>query len=217
MGNTMEMSPTPYTSNDPARHVTFDIETLRLSHEVRGGWQNIRDFGLAVCVTLDGEGVQHVWEEPKASELIHYLSTFQCLVGFNSQRFDLTVLSAYADVTALRAKSLDLLESLYALTGRRAGMSLQNIASTMFGDCKLLSDSTQATKLWRTENPCGRQRVIDYCAQDVSLTNRIFEFGLNNGYVRVPVLNLKKPNELTTARVPVPWKNSLYVATDPDS
>lgn len=203
------------TSSGPAQHVVFDVETLRLSHEVRGGWRNIQEFGLAICVTLDANGVQHVWEEPEASELINYLSTFRCVVGFNSQRFDLTVLSAYADVTALRTTSLDLLKSLHALTGRRKGMSLQHIAYTMFGDCKSLSDSTQATNLWRSGKPCERQRVINYCAQDVALTNRIFEFGINNGYVMVPVPNLKKSEEVTAARVAVSWRDNLEVAQDP--
>jgi hypothetical protein len=35
------------------REVYLDIETLRLSHEVEGGWANIRQFGVAVAVTWD--------------------------------------------------------------------------------------------------------------------------------------------------------------------
>ena len=35
------------------REIYLDIETLRLSHEVEGGWANIRQFGVAVAVTWD--------------------------------------------------------------------------------------------------------------------------------------------------------------------
>ena len=81
------------------RYVVFDLETLYLSHEVRGGWRNIRDFGLAVGVTIDEHGRQHVWQEPDAQDLIDYLAEHPRVVGFNSRRFDLTVLSAYGDVS----------------------------------------------------------------------------------------------------------------------
>jgi hypothetical protein len=33
------------------REIYLDVETQRLSHEVPGGWANIRAFGLAVAVT----------------------------------------------------------------------------------------------------------------------------------------------------------------------
>ncbi len=37
------------------REIYFDVETLRLSHEVEGGWSNIARFGLAVAVTWDAQ------------------------------------------------------------------------------------------------------------------------------------------------------------------
>ena len=51
--------------------IYFDLETLRLSAEVDGGWRNIKDFGLAVAVTWDQEHQFRHWYEgePKASLL----------------------------------------------------------------------------------------------------------------------------------------------------
>ena len=196
-------------SRDPSpeagRYVVFDLETLNLSHEVRGGWRNIQAFGLAVGVTIDELGEQRVWREPDAQDLIDYLAAYPRVVGFNSRRFDLTVLSAYGDVTVLRERSFDVLLELQSVTGRRKGMRLQDIAGAMFGEAKSLSDGTEAVYLWRTGQPDDRQRVIDYCARDVELTKRILEFGIDNGYVLVPVPNLRRGRASVPAQVPVDW------------
>ena len=187
------------------RYVVFDLETLYLSHEVRGGWRNIRDFGLAVGVTIDEHGQQHVWQEPDAQDLIDYLAEHPRVVGFNSRRFDLTVLSAL----------WRRLGSAGAVVRRAAGTAIghrppQGHAAA--GHCgghvreaKSLSDGTEAVHLWRTGRPDDRRRVIDYCAQDVQLTKRILEFGVDNGYVMVPVPNLRQGRSQVPAEVPVDW------------
>ena len=54
------MATTPSLFPDPTREIFFDLETLRLSHEVEGGWSNIAQFGLAVAVTWDDGMVRHV-------------------------------------------------------------------------------------------------------------------------------------------------------------
>ncbi len=188
-----------------ARYVVWDVETLRLSHEVRGGWRNVKDFGLSVAVTIDDRGVQQSWQEPDAQALLSYLEGFPHVVGFNSLRFDAAVVSAYGPVDVLRERSLDLLLSIQQVTGRRRGLSLQNIAHTMFGASKTLSDGTESVRLWRTGRPEDRQRVIEYCAQDVALTRRILEFGMAYGYVLAPVPDIKHGSADVAAQVPVTW------------
>ena len=84
-------------------------------------------------------------------------------------------------------------------------MRLQDIAGAMFGEAKSLSDGTEAVHLWRTGQAEARQRVIDYCARDVELTKRILEFGVDNGYVLVPVPNLRHGRASVPAQVPVDW------------
>ena len=84
-------------------------------------------------------------------------------------------------------------------------MRLQDIAGAMFGEAKSLSDGTEAVHLWRTGRQEDRRRVIDYCAQDVQLTKRILEFGVDNGYVLVPVPNLRRGRSQVPAEVPVDW------------
>lgn len=186
-------------------YVVWDVETQRLSREVRGGWRNIKEFGLAVAVTIDDCGVQQSWEEGDAAALIDYLAQFPKVVGFNSRRFDLQVLGAYGTVDHLHEPTLDLLESLQAVTGRRKGMSLQNIATAMFGASKSLTDGTEAVHLWRSGRPEDRARVIEYCAQDVELTRRILEFGMQYGYVLAPIPNIQQEGASVAAQIPVDW------------
>ncbi len=195
----------PDGSAHERRYVVWDVETLRLSYEVEGGWRRIRDFGLAVAVTIDDQGVQRSWEEPQAGALIEYLEGFPHVVGFNSLRFDCEVMTAYGPVDTLRDRSLDLLAAIQRETGRRRGLSLQNIARTMFGQEKTLEDGTEAVRLWRTGRPEDRQRVIDYCAQDVVLTRRILEFGITNGYVLAPVPDVNNQGAPVGVQVPVSW------------
>ena len=197
------------------RYVVWDVETLRLSYEVQGGWSRIRDFGLAVAVTIDDRGVQRSWEEPEAGALIEYLESFPHVVGFNSLRFDCEVMTAYGPVDTLRDRSLDLLAAIQRETGRRRGLSLQNIARTMFGQEKTLEDGTEAVRLWRTGRPEDRQRVIDYCAQDVVLTRRILEFGIAHGYVLAPIPNVKNRGAPVGVQVPVSWGRLAGLAGGP--
>ena len=185
----------------------FDVETLRLSHEVDGGWKNIKDFGLAVAVTVDDQNVETVWHAADAHQLICYLNTFPRVIGFNSKRFDLAVLSAYGVVNQLHHTSLDLFEDLQRITGRRKGMSLNNIAHTMFGEEKLLPDGTEAVRLWRSGDQENRAKVIQYCAHDVALTKRILNFGMTHGYVRIPVPDLRNSRNVIAVEVPVGWAN----------
>ena len=197
------------------RYVVWDIESLRLSHEVRGGWRNIKDFGLAVAVTVDDRGVRAVWQEGDAAALIEHLAHYPRIVGFNSRRFDLEVLSAYGPVDQLHEPTLDLLESIRQVTGRRRGLSLQNIAHTMFGASKQLSDGIEAVRLWRSGRPEDRERVIEYCAHDVELTRRILEFGMSHGYVLVPVPDVRHGGAPVAAQVPVNWAEDAGMASGP--
>ncbi|HEY4709774.1 MAG TPA: ribonuclease H-like domain-containing protein, partial [Candidatus Acidoferrales bacterium] len=101
------------------REIYLDIETLRLSHEVQGGWSNIPGFGVAVAVTWDKENNFRRWFEPDAKNLVAELETFTHVVTFNGNRFDLEVLRAYAPIDGLRRRSFDVHEELHRLLGHR--------------------------------------------------------------------------------------------------
>jgi DEAD/DEAH box helicase domain-containing protein len=155
----------------------LDIETLRLSHEVEGGWGNIRAFGLAVAVTWDKEhGFRH-WFEEDAAKLIAELESFTHVITFNGNRFDLEVLRAFGPVDALRQRSFDVHEELHKQLGHR--VKLDQLAKDTLGTAKG-GDGLQAVEWWRAGE---KARVTAYCEQDVAILRDVVEHGRAKGYV----------------------------------
>ena len=100
------MATAPSLFPDLTREIFFDIETLRLSHEVEGGWLNISQFGVAVAVTWDADSRFRRWFEPDVKALIEELSLFQRIISFNGDRFDFEVLRGYHTVSHLTGSIL---------------------------------------------------------------------------------------------------------------
>jgi len=169
----------PFTPSDAGGDVYFDLETLRLSGEVPGGWSNIRNFGLAVAVTWDAGRRFREWYEADAPALAAELARFDRIVSYNGNRFDLEVLSAYAEVGGLRKRSLDLLESLRDKLGFR--VALDQVAAATLGTAKSGS-GLQAVEWWRQGE---KRRVVEYCRQDVKLLVDLVEFARRSGHVIV--------------------------------
>ena len=161
------------------REIYLDVETLRLSHEVEGGWGNIRAFGLAVAVTWDKEHGFRRWFETDAAELVGELGSFTRVVTFNGNRFDLEVLRAYAPVEEVRRRSFDVHEKLHQQLGHR--VKLDQLVRDTLGAAKT-GDGLQAVEWWRAGQ---KDRVVEYCQQDVALLRDVVEHGRAKGYVVV--------------------------------
>jgi len=159
------------------REIYLDIETLRLSHEVEGGWGNIRAFGVAVAVTWDKENHFRRWFECDSGTLVTELETFTRIITFNGNRFDLEVLRAYAPVDELRLRSFDVHEELYKLLGHR--VKLDQLARDTLGAAKT-GDGLQAVGWWRAGQ---KDRVAAYCEQDVAILRDLVEHGRAKGFV----------------------------------
>jgi DEAD/DEAH box helicase domain-containing protein len=166
-----------------ATEIYLDVETERLSSEVQGGWDNIREFGLAVAVTWDERAGFREWYVADAVRLIEMLGGFDRVVTFNGNRFDLEVLSAYGDVGPLRQKSFDVLKDLDRRLGFRP--KLQDVAHATLKKQKTGS-GPEAVRWWRSGDPALRQRVVDYCRMDVEILREIVAYGRREGYVKVP-------------------------------
>jgi DEAD/DEAH box helicase domain-containing protein len=164
------MATTPSLFPDLTREIFFDIETLRLSHEVEGGWSSIARFGLAVAVTWDTQNLFRRWFEPDAKALISELGQFDRIVSFNGDRFDFEVLSAYQPVKHLHGKSFDLLVDLHRRLGHR--IKLDDLAKETLGNQK-------------TGNEGRKEEVCKYCENDVKLLVDLMEFARKNRYVVV--------------------------------
>ncbi|MGC2421731.1 MAG: ribonuclease H-like domain-containing protein [Candidatus Acidiferrales bacterium] len=159
------------------REIYLDIETLRLSNEVEGGWGNIRAFGVAVAVTWDSDNRFRRWFEGDSEKLVAELGTFTRIITFNGNRFDLEVLRAYAPVDELRQRSFDVHEKLYKQLGHR--VKLDQLARDTLGRAKS-GDGLQAVEWWRAGE---KERVAAYCEEDVAILRDLVEHGRAKGYV----------------------------------
>ena len=163
--------------------LSVDVETQRLSSEVPRGWNDIRAFGVSVAVTWDEPAGFRTRYEADVVRLIEALAVFDRVVTFDGIRFDLEVLAAYGDVTALRAKSLDVLKDLERRLGFRP--KLQDVAQVTLGKQKTGS-GPEAVTWWRSGDPALRQRVVDYCRMDVEILREVVAHGRREGFVKVP-------------------------------
>ncbi len=178
------MTPQP---GDSEQEVYLDVETLRLSDEVEGGWSSIDKFGLAVAVTWDRKYGFRNWFENDAKRLVSELEGWPRIVTFNGDRFDLTVLHGYAPVAQLRGKSLDLLADLYRILGHR--VSLDRLAGDTLGRAKTGS-GVDAVRWWRAGET---SRVCEYCQRDVQLLVDLVAFARRAGHIvldgrKIPVV-----------------------------
>jgi len=173
------MPTTPSLFPETEKEIFFDIETLRLSHEVEGGWSNIAGFGLAVAVTWDAQNRFRRWFEPDVKPLISELSRFARIVSFNGDRFDFEVLRGYHPVSKLVPKSFDLLVDLHRKLGHR--IKLDDLASKTLGRQKT-GDGLEVVQWWREGQ---KEKVCKYCENDVQLLVDLVEFARRKKYVVV--------------------------------
>jgi DEAD/DEAH box helicase domain-containing protein len=159
--------------------LVFDLETKRLADEV-GGWSHIDKMGFAAGVTYDVlEDAFERFTEERVDRLIDLLYRADRIIGFNLLRFDFTVLRPYGFklTQAIREKTTDLMIDIYNALGFRVG--LDNLAAATLGEAKS-ADGLAAVKWFREGNI---DLVLNYCEQDVRVTSKLWEFGVQHGYL----------------------------------
>lgn len=141
--------------------MAFDTETLRLSDEVTGGFDNPQAMGLSVlalhgvtpAVYVPDERVGEAISLDFQQEILTRDATLQLfekadlIISFNGKHFDVGVLEgAGIDLSLWAGKHFDLLATFHATCGHR--VSLNNLAKYTLGEEKLLN-SEHAVLLWR--------------------------------------------------------------------
>jgi len=172
--------------------VYYDIETQKSADEV-GGWGNISLMKVSVAVSYcETDGFRR-WMEGDVPQMISYLGTFERVISFNGDRFDAIVLSAYGDVSALQAKSMDLLVDLKGRLGHR--LTLDSLARATLKVGKT-ADGLQALRWWKE----GKiEEIARYCQADVKVLVDLVAFARANGYVSY------EDKFSGERRVPVSW------------
>lgn len=175
------------------RHfLVLDIETQKLVQEV-GGWDHIDKLGISVACAYDSKSDQFLaFRENELKQLIE-LCEERLVVGYNIRGFDLPVMVPYG-LEIQRIDAFDIMYDLETLTRQRF-LKLEAVARGTLGTGKS-ADGLMAVEWWKKGEI---QKIIDYCMQDVRVTRDVFQFGRQNGMVRI------QRSEEKVVEVPVQW------------
>jgi len=172
--------------------LVVDVETQRIAQEV-GGWDHIDKLGVSVACAYDSKTDQFLaFKENELKGLLD-LCRQRLVVGFNIRGFDLTVLAPYG----LDPKTVDVFDIQYDLVTltRKQFLSLEAVSRGTLGTGKS-AEGLQAVEWYKAGQI---QKIIDYCTQDVKITRDVFQFGRQNGFVRI------RHSDTNIAEVPVKW------------
>jgi DEAD/DEAH box helicase domain-containing protein len=175
------------------RHfLVLDVETQRLVQEV-GGWDHIDKLGISVACAYDSKTDQYLsFRESELKQLIE-LCEERLVVGYNIRGFDLPVMVPYG-LKIQRVDAFDIMYDLEALTRQRF-LKLEAVARGTLGAGKS-ADGLLAVEWWKKGEV---QKIIDYCLQDVKVTRDVFQYGRQNGFVKI------QRSEENVTQVPVQW------------
>ena len=175
------------------RHfLVIDVETQRLVQEV-GGWDHIDKLGISVACAYDSKTDRFLsFRENELKQLIE-LCEERLVVGYNIRGFDLPVMVPYG----LKIQGLDTFDIMYDLEAlsRQRFLKLEAVARGTLGTGKS-ADGLLAVEWWKKGEV---QKIIDYCMQDVKVTRDVFQFGRQNGFVKI------QRSEENVTQVPVQW------------
>ena len=177
------------------RYVVFDVETRRSAAEV-GGWHLASKMGVSILVAYDSLTQNcSSYTQDNLAAFFSLLREADAVVGFNSLRFDCAVLQPFAPYNLATLPHVDLLRRIQDTLHYR--VSLDNVAQATL-DAPKSADGLQALQWWKE----GRLDKIEaYCRDDVLLTQRLYCFGLEHGFV------LFRNKAGQRVRVPVNFSN----------
>ncbi|MGA8572821.1 MAG: DEAD/DEAH box helicase, partial [Desulfobaccales bacterium] len=176
----------------------LDLETRCSAADV-GGWAQCHRMGVSLAVLHEtSSGEAGVYREADLERLCRRLQELELVVGFNIKRFDYQVLQPYTRIRLNELPTLDILEEVHAILGHR--LSLNHLAEKTLNECKS-GDGLLALELYAA----GRWDELEsYCRQDVSLTRRIFEFGVEHGFL------IYQHRQGALVRLPLDWREERF-------
>ncbi len=159
------------------RTVVFDIETI---HDGPSFFMPELDkLDISVVGIYDSlTDSYQAFEKWELGKLWPILEKTDVLVGYNSDHFDIPVLNRFYPGELGHIKSVDLLKEIKNTVGRR--FKLDNVAQATLGRGKS-GDGMQAFEWWRAGE---REKVKEYCLDDVRITKEIFDYALKNGTLK---------------------------------
>ena len=161
------------------RKIVFDIETTNFFTDT--GSSDPASLTLAcVCIHDSETDAYSSYFEEDLQKLWPVIEKADLLIGYNSDHFDIPLLNKYypGDLTAI--KSVDLMKEIKKPLGRR--IKLDSVASATLGK-KKSANGVLANVWWRKGE---KQKVVDYCIDDVRITKELYDHILKTGTVKYP-------------------------------
>jgi DEAD/DEAH box helicase domain-containing protein len=157
------------------RIITFDIETVG---EFRGNG-DFSDLEVTVVGVHDSEtGELTGYYKEDLPKLWPVLESADVIVGYNSEHFDIPILNKYYAGDLTKLKSVDLLKEIKNVLGRR--LKLDSVAEATLGKNKT-GHGLDAVTWWKQGL---KEKVRDYCLEDVKITHEIYEYAKKNGHLK---------------------------------
>lgn len=155
------------------KKIVFDIETSNVFQDVASNEPTALD--MSVCCIYDYETDKYSsYTKETINELWPILEKADIIIGYNSDHFDIPILNKYYSGDLTKIKSLDLLKEVKNSLGRR--IKLDIIAEATLGRNKT-GHGLEAIVWWRNGD---KQKVIDYCTEDVRITKDVYEYAMKN-------------------------------------
>lgn len=184
------------------RKIVFDTETTNFFTDT--GSNDPASLSLAcVCIHDSATDAYASFFEEDLSKLWPTLEKADLLIGYNSDHFDIPLLNKYYPGDLALIKSLDLMKEIQKVLGRR--IKLDSIASATLGDRKI-AHGALATVWWRQGE---KQKVVDYCLDDVRITRAMYEYALKHGKVKYPDGKMIRDIILDTSKWEQPQEHAL--------
>ena len=163
------------------KRYAIDIESLKLADEV-GGWINKHKMGTAVlcAIDLDTE-VEYVFSDDymganPLNKLYEFLNG-NIIIGYNIKCFDLRLIQEELMKGGIPMSDFKI--GMVDISRKR--ISLGSMTTAMFDDAKMM-DGADAPKEWKKGGK-ARDKVVEYCMDDVKKTIAVLRHGLATGYI----------------------------------
>lgn len=104
------------------------------------------------------------------------------IIGFNSIRFDVPALKPYSPAFFSKLPHFDILQEVKNSFGKR--VSLDSIAKETLGITKI-DNGANAVLYFQKGDAKSLSLLKKYCEADVDITRKIYDFGLQNGYLKL--------------------------------
>ncbi len=165
--------------------VIFDIESQKLFSEVENN--DPAKLGVSIVSAyirevnenqeeVSGE-MKSFWED-ELDGLWPILLSAKRVIGFNTLKFDVPVLTPYAPPgTLAKLPHLDIMQHVRNALGH--SLSLATLGENTLGRGKT-DVGTNAVIYWKSHDPESLAKLKFYCEADVALTRDLYDYGVKN-------------------------------------